>query len=142
MLRAVAKGYEMAVTEADPNDSWDRPNTQFNLEEVYVTLADEGARNYGMFDENFEVEAGPGDIVHVVYVRYSTGDTFGNDDGRVTFMDIFPAADEVKAHKLRAAIETCTGYGLTFEGKDYYIPFNGYFESLEGVEVTSLVVRK
>lgn len=141
MLSAVAKGCTRETSEADPNDSWDRPDTVFDLEEVYVELAPEGAQHVGMFDEHFEVDGvGPGDTVHVVYAAYSTGDTFGNDDGQITFMDIF--TDEAKAERLAAALREVKDYDLSFEGTDYYIPFNGYFESLEGVKVMTLVIRK
>lgn len=143
MLRAVAVGCEYVTQEADPADSWDRDDTAFALEDIHVSLSPEGAKQYGMYDRDFEVEnIGPGDKVHVVYVQYTTGDTFGQQEGAITFMDIFPEADEKKAQVLATALAECKGWDLEVGGRNYYIPFNGYFESLEGVGVTPVIVRK
>lgn len=144
-LRAVADGMEYQ-TRFPADDGWDRGDTAFQLETTAVTIEENGgARSggWGMFEDTFDVEGvKDGDSVWLVHVRYSTGDTFGNNDGRVTFMDIFPGDQYAKAERLRTALGAEKGSSLDFEDKNYYVPFNGYFESLEDVVVTSVVVGR
>lgn len=80
--------------------------------------------------------------VYVVYVRYSTGDTFGHTDGCGTIVGCYRTREQ--AEKIYKAIEDGT-YGTSKGKKDWgkdYIstPWIGYFERLEGVHLEVLLV--
>jgi hypothetical protein len=102
---------------------------------------EKGAKpHYGMSSTGaFECDAKPGDVVFAVVVRYATGDTFGRDGGQTTVMDVF--TDAHKATGLYQACQSEKDFSLTFEGKQYYVAWNGYFETLESVDIQTLVVR-
>lgn len=71
----------------------------------------------------------PGDVLYLIVVRYSSGDTFGHGTGYYHFEKITKSAEEAVA--LRKSIEEGTHKG--------YKPWDGYFESLERVEMHKLV---
>ena len=71
--------YHSTTTEVrapDPDDPWDNGDTTGDYEVVGVRLT-QGYRDKFTSDE----EIVEGDVVHVVYVAYDSGSTFGTDGG-------------------------------------------------------------
>lgn len=95
---------------------------------------------------NEEIYAVPADTkqVYVVYMIYSTGDSFGNSDGEGQIMWVF--ADRDKAWKLRDQIENSVDeYSIVFKDdfdRDVTVrnPAAGYFESMLSINVEAFVV--
>jgi hypothetical protein len=81
------------------------------------------------------------DHVYVVWVSYSDGDTFGRSFGHGSIQGVFASYAEALA--AQAQIRS-TGKGLPIPGKEYthYAPWDGYFASLEGVEIDAVPVTK
>lgn len=126
----------------DPSDSWDRPDTnaEYIGTNVYFTNAQNPTGT--MYGADFESDAEVGDKVYVVIAKYSTGDTFGHDGGQIDVMNVFK--ERYEADSLIAYLQSKKGntYSCKFGGKDYYIPWNGYFETLEDLFIEECVVQK
>lgn len=130
----------------DPEDDWDRDNTGQTINSVKVYAGEQdssGWASWGYPEVDPDVEMG--DKVYVVILRYSTGDTFGHDDGEHAVADVFKYKED--ALDLKSWFE---GWNIPysigkppkvvpfedeFAGKTYRIPWAGYFEVFEGVEV-------
>lgn len=96
-----------------------------------------------------------GDIVSVVVVRYSDGDTFGRSRGNYSFWGAFK--DPKRAQKLKDLIETDNGLNIRYneESKkseeairavalhEYasLYDWRGYFNSLERVEIYQMSIE-
>lgn len=129
------------VTRAATEDEWDRDDTytSWTLEDVAVVPES------GYFDVISSFEVNPGDTLLVVYAVYSTGDSFGRDDcGAMEVIDVFKSADKA-AECVKAIENSASRYDsknvsdaswVREDGSDTkldYVPWNGYFESLEHV---------
>lgn len=150
MIQVIVETTEYETSEPDPEDSWDRANTQ--MEVVGVSAIKTSKRIeidkrgwYGV--DVFDVEPNEQGFVYAVIARYSTGDTFGRDDGRVQVMDVFDNNENAAA--LTEALE-CSGtdksqavvdFELNHAGREYYLPWVGHFEHLENVDVHPLRVN-
>ena len=88
---------------------------------------------YG-FPENIQVDFNPEDYVnkpiYFVIARYTDGDTFGHTEGYWHVVGVY--TDRAEAKKIKHSIEDGT---YTPKGKYSYIPWKGYFSSLESVDV-------
>ena len=142
--------HEYITREADRDDVWDRDDTRTDWSATGIELV---SRDKDYFDviAPFKVEIG--DSLIVVYAIYSTGDSFGRDDGACKeIIDVFKSPD--RAHGCVKAVEaTENGYNDYFNkeavwiredgsvGKLDYAPWNGYFESLDGVHAELLRVN-
>jgi hypothetical protein len=137
--KAIFEGYIETTRESDPDDRWDRDDTAFVLTGIRVEPSDEEQSNnvFG-YDRVFDFSAADDATkVYLVYAEYSTGDTFGREEGQVIAFDTFEF--DYQANKLASRLRTAEGYSLGNDhGEDYYIPWNGYFESLTDVSVTEL----
>lgn len=85
-----------------------------------------------------------GDTVWVLWVEYSTGDSFGSDSGRGEVMWVFVDEDVANnaADQCRIAADSTS---LTFQDEDGEVihlsnPAHGYFERLTDVHVVECVV--
>jgi len=138
----------------DESDPWDRDNTAQSVHGVRVFVDDpkiQSWSSWGYPDIDLDVEVG--DIVYVVLLRYSTGDTFGNDDGEYAVADAF--TDKELANELEEWYRrwTSSDYLMSrngksvpftgeFKGKEYRIPWAGYFEHFENVEIYDCLVEE
>ena len=129
----------------DPNDEWDRPDTEFSYSgvDVYASTESDEAKLSSFYSDLFNVDVKPGDEVFVVLCKYSTGDTFGNDGGRIIVMDVLTDSDKADrlVEQLSAVNVRDYSYSATIEGKNYYLPWSGYFEYLEDLFVERAIVR-
>lgn len=87
-----------------------------------------------------------GDILYLVVVQYSTGDSFGNESGLVEFVDTFRTLE--KARACLKAVKNSNDTTLVYimdNGAEYrssYTSWSGYFDSLEDVYIKELVVGR
>lgn len=132
----------------DINDPWDADDTDGYIENVvaYVENPDINVWNYGSsLGKEMDIDAG--DTVYAVVVNYRTGNTFGTDGCNASVLDVFDSAD--MAEGLISAALADDGdegrygrYSFTYEGKEYSRCWEGYFESLNSIDVWQLIVRK
>jgi hypothetical protein len=139
----------------DPNDRWDRASTSTTWDIRGLKLIDKEGSHYFNYRETVDVNFEPekGKIYHLLYAVYSTGDSFGHDDSACfeaigVYQDRKIAEENEK--RLREGKPTVTEkWGtrvvLLMEGMDkgheYHPPWNGYFESLNRLEVESFVLN-
>lgn len=107
-------------------------------------------RGWGNSDEH-ECDTKPGDVVYAVMVQYSTGDSFGHDNGaRIECMDVFNNPEDAVelagiCNNFERDCEKGMQHGVSrfsfdWKGKNYHVGWTGYFESLDRVWVETLVV--
>jgi len=113
------------------DDAWpDRSDTDidWSLKECF-----KNKEKAPWLSEVHEVDFAPniGDTVHVVYVRYRTGDTFGRINGAWYILGIYEHLDQ--AEKIKNSV-----YDKTYNG---YKCWEHYFESLECCEIESMVIK-
>ncbi len=137
-LELLRTSHSVDTSEADPNDSWDRPNT-------YTTHRVEGLRlcdkdGYGCLPVDDDIKSG--DTLWVLYAIYSTGDSFGHDEGGQFEWLSWHRTEEL-AQKNLSAIEAGASSLTLDNGKrqDFYRGWDGYFESLDSLEVKPLIVE-
>lgn len=75
----------------------------------------------------------PGDNMYLVVVRYSSGNTFGHSTGHAYVEGVY---DTKESANLVAAMIEAESYS-----SKGYLPWQGYFESLEGVEIHNITVE-
>lgn len=140
-------------SDYDSTDDWDRPNTSLYVSNWFAKVAHKDTGNpYGYYHSTFEVEdVNAGDTVHIVYVEYDTGDTFGRDSGQVIILDVF--RDFTKAQDLVNRIygDSKSNREFSFDndgnyievnGKSYYTgTWKGYFESFTSCNIETVMVR-
>jgi hypothetical protein len=101
---------------------------------------------------NFEPHKGK--LYHLLYAVYSTGDSFGHDEGRcfevIGLYKSRKVADEnlKRLHEGKPSVKGDWGAELVsmkFEGTkkphNYYRPWGGYFDRLDRLEVESFVLN-
>lgn len=117
----------------DPEDSWSRDSTDGTVdirgavkvkEDGYDTLA-------------IEKDVSVGDVVCLVWAQYSTGDSFGRDGGQYELLEV--VADRAEAEGRKHHYENVKHDG-TYGAEGAYLPWFGYFESLDGIYVDAFVV--
>lgn len=162
-LKVMHEGFSEETSEVDPDDRWSRASTSTSWSVDGIALEKE----YPDVTACFPVVKGDG--VYLVYVVYSTGDTFGHDENStIVFVDLF--LDEKKADVAASTIREhsdagsrLSEYRLTAKERQRLVGkykdrfsvdivrengktmsvhagWNGYFESLSYVEVAHFVV--
>lgn len=153
-LHITARTRIVETSEADPNDRWDRPNTRTELIGLSARIVDLPVDTQYFYSQSLvcDLDVEPGGTVYVVVLRYGTGDTFGNDDGRVEIADAF--IDRQTAEALVSEYEkTAPDWrqertkrtnvpAFDFNGREYWVPWCGYFETFESVSVEELTVQR
>lgn len=126
----------------DPSDSWSRDSHEGDYWVTGVHLSG-GMRDEveSPFGETFEV----GDHVHVVYVVYTTGDTFGSDGGNssvlVATKDIGVArAADRWARDVKTYGHCAEDWAVGMESPPYP-SWYGYFEHVDDVRIFTGTVQ-
>ena len=140
-MRIYLEDDELTYRTREPNsdDEWDNGDhqTDHNFGDAFLCEGNRWEDYIEVSDGDFNI----GDEVHLVVVVYSTGCTFGFDNGRC--VEILSAHKDynnaVLAEKIVEGAEThCNlpdGYKLT------YLPWKGYFESLDYVSIVTRTLR-
>jgi hypothetical protein len=144
----LGNGRTYVTTGADPDDSWSRDSTETDYAGVAsVRSVPRNGKENSWRSGRFELPGHkPGDVVFIIVVQYGTGDTFGSDGGQTEIIDVFSDAREA-----RAVIDWLEGKGNTgpisefsakcpVNGKEYEIPWTGYFEWLQGIHLEAEII--
>lgn len=137
--------YSRDTSEADPDDSWDRANTSTDHNITGFKAAPESENKYydvvvpfaPLFDEPY----------YLLYVVYSTGDSFGHDEGSgIEYIGFYKPSQLGIAQENERKINDFTRnrnsgkYSVKLkspEGKEFdqSAPWVGYFESMDDLEI-------
>ena len=141
-LRIIHRQYTQVTRERDPNDKWDADDT---ITDNSVDGIEIGEDYHRLYLEDAKV----GEIVHLIYAVYSTGDSFHCARG-YGFDPILVQRNRdlaVKNAKILKSIRKEDGWGQSVELAldngttfKYSPPWLGYFEDLDYVEVASFVI--
>lgn len=127
--------YTIVTYEAPSNSGWDRDCTHTD-----ISIESISTNGVGRESVNSDEDVNVGDIIYLVWAHWGSGDSFGYNTG--AYSEYFMVTtDKDKAERLRAFLENFDGYGTEFEGMKYYVPWNGYFDSLEGVYIWEGIVE-
>jgi len=137
--------YTRDTSEADPNSSYDRPDTStsHNIEGFKVFEGDIYS------DLQVLYEPMPGEEYYLLYVVYSTGDSFGHDSGgNIEYIGFYTEAELhiARENKRRIEEDEYSRGGsfsvdlLSQQGQEYQLstPWKGYFESLDSVDIQTV----
>lgn len=125
----------------DPDDRWSRDSTRSTYEVTGAWIGD------GKRGDCPITYCEPGDKIYVVWADYTTGDSFGSDSS-IEFLAAFKNRSRAEACKRRA--DEKNGYedgwdiDVFLDGEESYrvhIPWLGYFEHLNSVNITEVVVK-
>lgn len=119
----------------DPDDEWSRDSYDGSVSVTGVQLSKvDGYDTLGS-----EYNYGVGDVCYLVWAQYSTGDTFGRNGGQYELLEVLPTREEAEDRK--KFYENLTDLESENVGQAIgSVPWLGYFESLDFVEVKALVV--
>ena len=145
-LILAASAHTTVSREAESDDQWDRDDTSTSWSVYGLVISDNKPTGYGseeidVPDDFCKVD----DILYAVYAVYSDGDSFGRDDGHnLEFIMAYKSKEA--AEKAKKILESCKDYNCEIElenGKTltFGIPWNGYFESLDYINVEEFQVH-
>lgn len=116
---------EWVTREANPNDEWDRGCTDGSATILSATLVDKDSYNTLVAPDGVQ----KGDTIYLVWALYGTGDSFGSYGGKYELLEVCSSREE--AEDRRTHFENVT---------DYSVPWNGYFEWLESLNIEELTL--
>lgn len=134
------------TSEADPDDEFSRPST--HTEHNIISFKVHPETQYGDVVVPYEPERGVD--YYLLYVVYSTGDSFGSDSGSsIEYIGLYTNDELNIAKENERRIETHdTGKHDTdtmlrllmpnTTDFDIYVPWQGYFESLDYVDIATI----
>lgn len=133
--------YTNTTREPNDDDSWDRGNTSTSHSVTGLKLVEAGG--YKTAEVLFKPVKGK--TYYLLYASYSTGDTFGYDDGKnFEVIGVYRRRDVAERNEklLREMKKNRRGLiPLSVEGSqekhEYYIPWDGYFERLDYLRIES-----
>lgn len=131
--------------EGDYEYSWEEHNS-YSYYHAYIVT--EGYSEVTLFPG--EKEAEPGDDIHVVYVSYDTGDSFGREYDRREHLWAF--TDKKKAMQLAETIYEDAKQNPDYDYKNRPLNFEGapintntwkgYFEHFNNADIVTLTAKK
>jgi hypothetical protein len=133
---------------ADPNDSWDQGDTDGRVTNVTAWVEEDAKYSYfgDSLSKEFPDDVTVGTTLYAVVADYSSGSTFGRDGGYSKVLDVFTSSEEAEALYQAAMADPADSrwdskYSFTYNGKNYYRDWVGYFESLNSLDVWQIVVQ-
>lgn len=124
------------VGGSDPDDEWSRDSYDGEVSVVGAKLVKEDSYDILGSEHEFAV----GDVCYLVWAQYSTGDTFGRDGGQYELLEVYPSYEVAKERE--KVYENLSDRRSENVGQAIgYVPWLGYFESLDFVRVEELVIQ-
>ncbi len=142
------------TTEPDRDDEWSRASTSTNNNVTGIQIVK--GNGYSEFETCFDVL--PDGTYYLLYGVYSTGDSFGNDDGVICYVDLYKTKE--KAEDSKNALQrhydkekdshnrdwntwnNCTIANENGVLYSFHVPWMGYFEHLSALVVHEVRVVK
>jgi hypothetical protein len=137
----ISETYYIEYGEKDLEDEWDREDETHEIEIHGIEVSDK----YYHILVGYEID--PKAEYYLLYAVYSTGDSFHRENGLHEYIDLFRTEEEAKlaeaafekAPRNQDYIEYTSSCGITVP---YRVPWNGYFESLNYIDVKKVEVLK
>ncbi len=147
-LEIVDDAYSNDTSEPDTDDSWDRANTHTSHNIVGFRAAPESDGKY----YDIEIPYAPlfEERYYLLYAVYSTGDSFGHDEGSsIEYIGFYKPSQLGIAQENERKLNDFTRdrnhgkYSVKLkspEGKiyDQSVPWVGYFESLDHMDIIEI----
>ena len=137
-----AKKYTYITQEADLDDKWDRDNTSSSWEfnKIYFGKSHIDQKGYNDLYIQISKEDYENKNLHAVIAVWSTGDSFGHDDGyNAEIISVHQDINEAEIAKQMIENSAKRDHNKKLKlGNEYelnYLPWNGYFESLDYVVI-------
>lgn len=127
--------------EPDPEDRWDQGDEHGTVTGVEVRYIPGNEAKETFLGSQFNVDAQPGDVVFVVLADYESGNTFGRSGGQYQLLDVFTDVKDAYALAKAAQDVEHGDFNLIHAGKEYYVSWTGYFESLQAIRVMTALVQ-
>lgn len=119
----------------DPDDEWSRDSYDGSVSIVGAKIVKKDEYDVLSAKHEFSV----GDVCYLVWAQYSTGDTFGRDGGQYELLEVLSTRGD--AEKQKEIYENLTDRRSDVVGQAIgYVPWLGYFESLDFVRIEELVL--
>lgn len=125
--------------ESNSNDQWDRDDTDTSHSINGFKIVDKD--NY--FDDSINFDAEYDRPYFLLYVLYSTGDSFGHDGGQILFLGLFENMETAQRNLERIRNHSSEGdkFSMDLIAEDgdklvkyqIHVPWVGFFENLEDV---------
>ena len=156
-VRVVDDEHCEVTREAEPGERWDNDDVSYDHYIKGIKLVDHN--EYGDIDLGYKPEEGK--LYYLLYVTYSTGDSFHREDGRISFVDLYRTREEAEENvKLmrehyekardrrfeRIKKEKFNPYSVELKNHEgnvfsFHCPYVGYFERLSSIEVESVYLK-
>lgn len=155
-VRVLDDSYHEVTREAEPGEQWDGDDTYTSHNIKGIELV--GKSGYGDVMLGYKPEMGG--TYYLLYVIYSTADSFHCDEGCINFVDLYRTMEEAKENakllekhyrlyeeghfdrnkdwNARYSVQLKNHGGTEFT---YHCPFVGYFERLSSIEVESVSLK-
>lgn len=120
-----------------------RGSTSGRVSNVYAYLAPvDTSIGYGYESLSLDLSVEVGDIIYAVVADYNSGDSFGRTGGHSQILDAFLDHHKAEALAEEALKDNNTNFSFTYDGKDYHRSWDGYFESLNSLDVWEIRVSR
>lgn len=143
-LEVMVESFTESMGGYDPENEWSRDSTETTNRVLSAHLKKD--QSYHSMPMDFKVDKG--DDVFIVWAEYTTGDSFGRDGGNVELVLAFESYDkaEMCEKKIKEHYNNGDSYTLDLKsssGKDisFFVPWKGYFESLDCVNIDKIMVQ-
>lgn len=116
----------------EPYGEW-RQHDQVSVGDTF-TFTPTTNSNGKSYDILVPFEPQPDRPYYLIYGIYSSGDSFGSSSGNLHFVGLFEHQEDAVA--IAKLLEGASkDFSIKYKEQTYYIPWNGYFESLERLEM-------
>lgn len=145
-ISIVDNAYTHVTRHKEPDERWDADDLDSDHNIVGFEFAPKGKNSYCDIETPFKVD--PYKDYYLLYVIYSTGDSFHQESGLIEFINLFEDVniayenkrridEHYKKNKRTNSEDTYSVKLLSSIGNEYKIniPWMGYFESLDECEV-------
>lgn len=165
-IRIVDETHCNTTREHDPNDKWDQDDTSTSHNIKGIEIADK-KKSFVFHDMEVPFKVRKHVTYFLLYVIYSTGDSFHHSEGEINFVDLYESRDFAEANKIlieehykavkgdgddmeefrdggttRKAFEKFTIALQRSNGNvmNTHVPWTGYFERMTSVSIKEVRV--
>lgn len=164
IVHAQSSGY--VTRERNQDDEWDNDDTAIDTTILGVETSKESQEKAGYNETIVPFEVVDGKDYYLVYVTYSTGDSFHREDGVVRYIDLYETRE--KAEKTAKVIQdhynlsdnerrwnakpvkppkSYNEFSLKYRNEvgeevDLHVSWTGYFERLSGITVQKVQLHE
>ena len=142
-MKLFVKQVEITISANPPQEEYGSWSTDLHFSVEGVFLSKDRRYHYEEIEVDFDVKVG--DEVHVLYMIYSSGDSFGSSTGNGEVIWVFK--DKMLAVEVAKEYENTEEYSIFFTTEEGNIvklsnPAAGYFENISSLNIKSFKVEE